>query len=63
MKHPREKIAWITAQQVRKLTGFTNDDMRSLRKNNAANGFYKVSETGGYLYNASMIQLLIKQTA
>lgn len=62
MKH-REKISWITAQQVRKLTGFTHEDMRALRKNNVfgEHGFFKLTERNSYLYNASMIQPLIKK--
>lgn len=61
MKHHREQILWITAQVVRKLTGLTNEEMRSMRKNNP--GFYKPTENNSYLYNAKMIEPLVKKIA
>lgn len=57
----REKVLWITARVVTEQTGLNSEQMRTLRKNNP--GFYKLSETGGYLYNAEMIKPLKKETA
>lgn len=62
MKHHREKILWITAQQVKKVTGFTHEDMRALRENNPMEtGFYKLAETNGYLYNSKMLEPIVKK--
>lgn len=63
MKH-REQTLWITASVVLKTTGLTHDELRGLRKHNPMEtGFFKIAETGGYLYNAKMIEPLKKIAA
>lgn len=64
MKPRKEQTLWITASVVLKTTGLTTDELKGLRKHNPIDtGFYKIAETGGYLYNAKMIEPLKKVAA
>jgi len=44
---------WVNAETVMKMTGLDSNGMNALRKNNP--DWYKVSKSGGYLYNLHCI--------
>ena len=54
------KPFWITAEQLMKKTGFNKYELRSMRLNNPAKGFYKEVRPGHYLYDANKIPECLK---
>jgi len=55
---PREQILWVTAREITKRTDLNKEQLRTLRNNNPS--LFKLADTGGYLYNFSMLKDLLK---
>lgn len=52
---------WITARQFHRLTGLDKFQASKIRKiNPMSSGIWKLSDTGGYLWNANKIPELLK---
>lgn len=57
----QQKPFWITARQLTKLANIDRKELEKIRKNNDNKGFFKLSDGGGYLYNAHMVPELLKK--
>lgn len=53
MNHTKPKATWITAFDLRKITGWDNNKMSKARRLDWVK--YKKSDTGGYLYQLESI--------
>lgn len=60
MKHQKEKILWVTGHVAIKKYGITKQELKTMRIDNNNNGFLKVSDSGGYRYNANLLNQLLK---
>lgn len=56
----REKTLWVTGHVAIKKYDLTKEELRTMRNDNLNNGFFKVSDSGGYRYNANMLNKLLK---
>jgi hypothetical protein len=58
----QQKPFWITATELKKITGFNHDQMRAIRANNP--DLWKQKSKKSFLYNANAIpEVLRKKTA
>lgn len=56
----REKTLWVTGHVATKKYDLTKEELRTMRNDNINNGFFKVSDSGGYRYNANMLKQLLR---
>lgn len=56
------KPFWLTAAEIKKITGLSNEQMRVIRENNP--DIWKQVSPKAYRYNVNLIpQILLKKTA
>lgn len=57
------KPLWITARELMKRTGLNKYDLRTIRLDNPAKGFYKQETEGSFRYDWNKLKSLLIQTA